>query len=158
MKMETARAVEWGDIEDFYPFQEAARKRSAWSQDSETWEDLRDRAVAAFEAGAYKKALRLLDDAAQVESAWGASPSTDAVRRALTLGCECGTTCGEACSWSGPLHETTVVEWMPEQFRTSHSAVGGCGQYPHNGAVRLRVAGSCAERLLGEDPEWVREV
>jgi hypothetical protein len=76
------------------------------------------------------------------------------------LPCECGEATGERCAWSGPAHETVVLEWMPEEHRASHKAAGGnFGVYPHNGAVRLRCERSCAERLVESDgPDWARIV
>ena len=55
------------------------------------------------------------------------------------MDCECGAWSGEACYWSGPIDETVVVEYMPEHLRASHLAAGDRGQWPQNGAVRIRV-------------------
>lgn len=74
------------------------------------------------------------------------------------VACECGAWAGECCQWSGPRSETVVVEWMPEQIRASHVAAGNRGSYPHNGAVRNRVARSCADWMIEHDPEWVEVV
>lgn len=72
--------------------------------------------------------------------------------------CECGTAIGEPCQWSGPRSEMVLLEWMPEHLRDSHTAAGNHGEYPHNGAVRLRVALSCAEFLEENDSDWTTEV
>lgn len=70
--------------------------------------------------------------------------------------CACGDATGERCAWTGPESETVELEWMPQHVRASHVAAGNRGAYPHNGAIRLRVAPSCAEGLLHDDPEWTR--
>jgi hypothetical protein len=62
--------------------------------------------------------------------------------------CECGEITGERCQWSGPASETVVLEYMPPEFRASHSAARNSGTYPHNGAIRVIVAASCADELL----------
>jgi hypothetical protein len=72
--------------------------------------------------------------------------------------CECGDIMGEACCWSGPISETVTVEWMPEQYRASHEAAGNAGSYPYNGAIRLRLARSCYERLKEYEGKWMSEV
>lgn len=71
------------------------------------------------------------------------------------VACECGQ-CdeSEACSWQGPRHETVVVEYMPRYLRSSHEAAGNSGSYPHNGAIRVRVERSCAERIIADSPEY----
>jgi hypothetical protein len=69
------------------------------------------------------------------------------------IACECGQALGEACEWVGPQHETVIVEYMPDFLRGSHSAAGNSGFWPHNGALRLRVERSCAERLTHEYDE-----
>lgn len=68
--------------------------------------------------------------------------------------CECGRTLGVRCQWTGPRSETVVVEWMPESLRASHVAAGNRGVYPHNGAERLRVEASCADRIVTADGDW----
>ena len=70
--------------------------------------------------------------------------------------CECGRVTGVKCGWSGPAVETVLVEHMPEHLRASHEAAGNRGVYPHNGAVRLRVARSCVADVV--DGEWTTEV
>ena len=70
---------------------------------------------------------------------------------AEVVDCECGHAMGEPCQWSGPKGETLVVEWMPEQYRESHRAAGNSGQYPHNGALRLRVHLDCAAGLAQDE-------
>ena len=82
--------------------------------------------------------------------------------------CECGQVTGEPCQWTGPIAETVIVEYMPEYLRSSHLAAGdNSGSYPHNGAQRIRVEQSCADRLThvwidGDQTdqldEWVRIV
>lgn len=63
------------------------------------------------------------------------------------VACECGEATGERCSWTGPVGDTVVIEWMPEYLRASHEAARNPGIYPHNGALRLRCERSCAARL-----------
>jgi len=72
--------------------------------------------------------------------------------------CECGHWSGEPCQWSGPRSDMVEVEWMPAQYRGSHVAAGNSGAWPHNGALRLEVEESCAERMLQFDADWVRLV
>lgn len=71
-----------------------------------------------------------------------------------TVHCECGELYGERCEWDGPASETVIVEVMPEHLRASHEAAGNRGVYPHNGAVRLRVEQSCADRMVEHDGDW----
>jgi hypothetical protein len=59
--------------------------------------------------------------------------------------------------WDGD-GETVVLEWMPEQYRSSHEAAGNRGVWPHNGAMRLICEKSCAERIVEADPEWAEVV
>nr|PZN76093.1 MAG: hypothetical protein DIU57_17695 [Pseudomonadota bacterium] len=68
--------------------------------------------------------------------------------------CECGEWTGERCAWTGPIEQTVLVEYMPEQYRASHKAAGNVGRYPHNGAIRIRCERSCAESIVEYDPEW----
>jgi hypothetical protein len=77
-----------------------------------------------------------------------------------TTHCECGQATGERCEWSGPIDQTVLVEYMPEQYRASHEAAGNSGVYPHNGAVRIRCERSCADRLahVWEDGEQTDEL
>jgi hypothetical protein len=86
--------------------------------------------------------------------------------------CECGALTGERCQWTGPLSDTESIEYMPEHLILSHVAAGydsiaAAGVYPHNGAQRICVERSCAERLvhIWEDGDqtdrldlWVRRV
>lgn len=74
--------------------------------------------------------------------------------------CECGEWTGERCAWTGPVGQTVLVEYMPEQYRASHRAAGNPGACPHNGAVRVRVERSCAKLLLTDENarEWARIV
>lgn len=77
----------------------------------------------------------------------------DAQEEALTH-CECGDVYGVPCEWSGDEADTVVVEVMPECFRASHEAAGNSGAYPHNGALRIRVERSCADRLVETEAGW----
>jgi len=70
--------------------------------------------------------------------------------------CQCGKITGVQCGRSGPVAETALVEHMPEHRRASHEAAGNRGVYPHNGAVRLRVARACARDVV--DGDWTTEV
>lgn len=72
--------------------------------------------------------------------------------------CACGEWSGEACAWTGPQADTVLVEWMPEEHRSSHSAAGNRGSYPHNGAQRIRVARECAKMMLVHDGAWCEEM
>ena len=72
------------------------------------------------------------------------------------VACECGEWSGERCQWTGAKSETILVEWMPQQHRSSHAAAGGCGAYPHNGSVRSRVHRDCAELMIETDGDWCR--
>lgn len=60
--------------------------------------------------------------------------------------CESGDATGQRCDRV----PTECVEWMPEHLRESHRAAGNSGQWPMNGAMRLRVCPRCAE-MLSED-------
>ena len=77
---------------------------------------------------------------------------------AKEVGCECGEATGVACAWHGLMVQTVVIEWMPEDLRDTHVAANNHGRYPYNGAVRLRVAQSCAILLFEADGEWCSEV
>ena len=73
--------------------------------------------------------------------------------------CGCGEWMGEPCQWIGSADETVIVEYMPEYHRASHIAAGNSGAYPANGAVRVRVERSCADRLIAHDgQEWAEIV
>jgi len=76
------------------------------------------------------------------------------------MACECGAWTGEACAWAGPIADTVLVEYMPEQIRASHRAARNHGSYPANGSVRVRVERSCARLLLDEagESDWSRVV
>lgn len=74
---------------------------------------------------------------------------------AILIHCECGEAIhGDPCSWTGPRSETVLIEYMPLHLRASHAAARNHGVYPHNGAIRLRVERSCADRLIDGDEEW----
>ncbi len=68
--------------------------------------------------------------------------------------CECGEWSGERCAWSGPETETVTVEWMPEQYRGSHTAARNAGVYPANGARHLQVHRKCAASMIEHDSAW----
>lgn len=70
------------------------------------------------------------------------------------VNCECGRVYGERCAWSGPTAETVIVEVMPEWLRSSHESARNRGSYPANGADRIRVAKSCADRLVESEDGW----
>jgi hypothetical protein len=72
--------------------------------------------------------------------------------------CECGDWSGEPCQWTGPAADMVIVEWMPEEHRSSHAAVGNSGSYPANGARRSAVERSCADLMIETDGEWSRIV
>jgi len=72
----------------------------------------------------------------------------------VVVQCGCGKCTGVRCEWTGPRRETVVIEYMPEQYRGSHTAAGNSGSYPANGAVRVRVERSCAESLVEHDGDW----
>lgn len=84
-----------------------------------------------------------------------------------TVQCECGAITGELCAWSGPVSETVVLEYMPEHLISSHIAANNSGQYPYNGAERIRVERNCAMLashiwidgdMTGDLDPWVRIV
>ncbi len=54
--------------------------------------------------------------------------------------CQCGRVTGDLCSWSGPLRETVVIEWVPGQARAS-------GFADWRRAERIRVRWACADVL-----------
>lgn len=66
-----------------------------------------------------------------------------------TYTCRCGEIDGtnEHCLWTGELSGLVLVEYMPEHLRSSHAAARNSGVYPHNGAVRVAVERTCADRL-----------
>lgn len=68
--------------------------------------------------------------------------------------CGCGAWTGEACTWTGPIEEMVVVEYMPEHLRATHEAAGNPGVYPHNGSIRVAVYHGCAEMIVEDDPDW----
>lgn len=80
------------------------------------------------------------------------------VRGRAVIRCGCGEWSGEPCEWSGPRSETVVVEWMPDQHRSSHEAAGSRGSYPGNGAQRARVSVDCYEHMRAEDGDWIEQV
>lgn len=73
---------------------------------------------------------------------------------ATEVSCECGQWSGERCEWSGPASATVVVEFMPDDLRASHQSAGNRGTFPHNGACRVRVERSCAQRMVDSDGAW----
>lgn len=78
----------------------------------------------------------------------------DAYPPAQVVTCQCGSWSGCACEWSGTESDTVVVEYMPEQYRASHTAAGNRGVWPHNGASRVRVSRECAATMIETDREW----
>lgn len=76
----------------------------------------------------------------------------------MTVGCRCGDWSGVACDWIGPHSETVVVEYMPSEWRESHTEARNRGHYPGNGAQRIRVSLACADRTLADDGEWCERV
>lgn len=70
------------------------------------------------------------------------------------LVCQCGEVYGAPCEWSGDVADTVLVEVMPEHLRASHEAAGNKGDYPQNGAIRLRVERSCADSLVESEDGW----
>lgn len=66
--------------------------------------------------------------------------------------CQCGEWTGEYCEWTGALDGMVVVEYMPECWRSSHTAAGNSGVYPQNGAIRVAVERSCADLLMENHP------
>ena len=65
--------------------------------------------------------------------------------------CQCGRWSGVPCSSTGAY---ALVEYMPLPWRAQHAAAGNRGMYPHNGAQRLQVTSTCAERMIDEDAYW----
>jgi len=68
--------------------------------------------------------------------------------------CHCGSITGIECGWTGPRQDTVLVEYMPECWRSSHTAAGNYGVYPENGAIRARVSRECADMLTDGESEW----
>jgi hypothetical protein len=68
--------------------------------------------------------------------------------------CQCGEWTGEQCAWSGPASDMVVVEYMPKHLRASHQAAGNCGEWPHNGSIRVPCERGCADAAAAADPEW----
>ena len=68
--------------------------------------------------------------------------------------CGCGAVTGQAC-WGDalPADQVVVIEYMPRELRASHEAAGNSGEWPHNGAVRIAVAKSCADAIMDPDPD-----
>jgi len=64
--------------------------------------------------------------------------------------CESGTATGEPCAWTGDADDLETVDWMPEHLRSSHEAAKNWGEYPYNGAERLRCCPACAKMLQAE--------
>ena len=92
-----------------------------------------------------------------------AHPSeTDDLDRCVTchgdVGCECGEWSGEHCTWRGVHAERVLVEFMPEQFRSSHVTAANRGSFPGNGSRRIRVSEDCASEMVAHDGEWCEEI
>ena len=117
-----------------------------------------DAAIAAIIEGDKEAAIEQLRLAASEESEWGDDPVWRPVVKAAEsldlVHCECGEVTGERCAWSGPIAETVIVEYMPEYLRASHEAAGNAGQYPANGAIRMRVEKRCAGLIVSTEGEW----
>lgn len=131
-----------GDVDDCPTCYDA--KISAESAASEGYE-----AITCLRAGDVDGALAAVERAAALERAYGDDPVWSiavAAVKALAA-CECGEATGERCAWEGPASDLVVIDWMPEHLRASHAAAGNEGVYPHNGALRLRVAPDCAVSL-----------
>ena len=69
--------------------------------------------------------------------------------------CQCGIVTGVTCSASPA---SALVEYMPEDLRSSHEAARNHGTYPHNGAIRMMVSRACRDEMLIWDRHWIREV
>lgn len=55
------------------------------------------------------------------------------------------------CNWCNGVDANatyTLIEFMPEQHRSSHIKAGNAGRYPHNGAERVYVEGDITRRDL----------
>lgn len=68
--------------------------------------------------------------------------------------CQCGWATCQDCVWTGDATDTVIVEYMPEHLRASHEVAGNRGEYPYNGATRLRVSRECAANMIEDEPEW----
>lgn len=72
---------------------------------------------------------------------------------AVPTPCECHKALGVKCGrWVAPTDRTTV-EWMPHDLRSSHSAAGNWGTWPHNGAWRLEVSDGCAAEVEADNDD-----
>lgn len=133
MPLEAARSVEWAGVN--------------------VAEDLR--ALRAGET-TYEQLLAECLDGAEPEHQGDWTDYVIAVCRAAEQAgppCESGTATGEPCTWTGKACDLVIVEWMPEHLRASHEAAGNWGEYPYNGAQRLRCCPACAEMLQADEGE-----
>lgn len=77
----------------------------------------------------------------------------EAVARIAAVRCECGEVTGVPCVAVAEVE----LDVMPKHLRESHGAAGNAGEWPANGAMRLRVSAPCAESLIeSEGSEWAR--
>src|SRR5690606_39544516 len=85
----------------------------------------------------------------QVEARYASEQRDEIVITAPECHCQCGAVTGERCSWSGPLAETVVLEYVTPHLRDTVRAAGtvrGCLE-------RLRVHRECAELLCVSEPD-----
>jgi hypothetical protein len=69
-----------------------------------------------------------------------------------TVQCQCGEWDGQdACWWEGPIEDTVLVEFVPDQYRGTALAAGDTSGMTWT----IRVERECAQRMLEFDPEWV---
>lgn len=76
----------------------------------------------------------------------------------VVVRCACGEITGTPCTWEASVDDAVVVEHMPVHLRASHTAAGNAGRYPHNGAVRLTLAPTCAAERVAADPDWTTTI
>jgi len=73
--------------------------------------------------------------------------------------CECGAALGSRCEWAGHARDTVLIEWIPpNQRRLANVEVCGMGEYPSNGASRLRVEKTCAALIEEQDPQCTQRM
>lgn len=80
-------AIDFGDVDDYYPPQEAAEKAASWLRCDEAWTDskwrigyiLQDAADGPLDDSDKRLIGNALASMRRIEVQWGASPSTDAI-------------------------------------------------------------------------------
>ena len=139
-------------------------KRRRAQADADAAETALEAVADAVRDGDIARALEHAEEARTLAREWGDDSTERAILRLLLAAqveaapepthCQCGEWSGERCAWSGPETETVTVEWMPEQYRGSHTAARNAGVYPANGARHLQVHRKCAASMIEHDGAW----